>query len=352
MTPENVGAEFYHTICDIAESENEEGTLWVGAEDGLMHLTRDGGENWSDIAPPHRGEAMINSIGLSPQAEGTAYLAVTGYKLNDFRPYIYKTTNHGRSWKRIDRGIPEAAFVRVVREDPVRQGLLYAGTEKGMFVSYNDGGDWQSLDLNLPAVPITDLRARDDGLVVATQGRSFWVLDDLFVLRQADDRLKDKALHVYTPPLTEMGRPGGDPADFEGANPPADVPLYFYVKDEPAEDAELKIEIFDAGGSLVRRMTNRETAQDRCRIGNMDPRRPFEIEYPEVEQGLNRLGWDLQSDEVQCIDNILLQAGYEGPSVTPGNYTARITLGTVSDTTDCVVAKDPRSIAADTQIRE
>ncbi|MEM6641321.1 MAG: glycosyl hydrolase, partial [Pseudomonadota bacterium] len=149
LTPENVGAEFYHTIFAIAESRNEQGTIWVGADDGLMHITRDGGENWEDISPPHRGDAMINAIELSPHAEGTAYVAVTGYKLNDFKPYIYKTTNHGARWRRIDAGLPKRAFVRVVREDPVLRGLLYAGTEKGMFVSFDDGNNWQSLDLNL-----------------------------------------------------------------------------------------------------------------------------------------------------------------------------------------------------------
>ncbi|MGB5346774.1 MAG: hypothetical protein WBN23_11465, partial [Woeseia sp.] len=163
LTPENVGAEFYHTIYAVVESENEKGTIWVGADDGLIHITRDGGKNWSNISPPHRGEAMVNAIDLSPHAEGTAYAALTGFKLNDFKPYIYKTTNHGRTWGRIDDGIPNTAFVRVVREDPIKKGLLYAGTEKGMFVSYNDGADWQPLDLNLPAVPITDLRARADG---------------------------------------------------------------------------------------------------------------------------------------------------------------------------------------------
>ena len=154
LTAENVGAEFYHTILYIVESEKEKGTIWVGADDGLLHLTRDGGDTWQDISPPHRGEAMINAIELSPHTEGTAYVAVTGYKLNDFTPYIYKTTNYGRGWRRIDTGIPDRQFVRVVREDPIREGLLYAGTESGMFVSLDDGKSWQPLRLNLPAVPL------------------------------------------------------------------------------------------------------------------------------------------------------------------------------------------------------
>ena len=185
LTPENVGAEFYHTIFYIVESTMEPGNIWVGSDDGLVHVSRDNGANWTAVSPPHRGEAMINAIELSPHADGTAYLAVAAYKLNDFSPYIYKTTDYGRRWKRIDEGLPQDTFVRVVREDPLRPGQLYAGTEAGMFVSFDDGDNWHSLELNLPPVPITDLSIRQDSLVAATQGRGFWVLDDLFMVRAA-----------------------------------------------------------------------------------------------------------------------------------------------------------------------
>ncbi len=352
LTPENVGAEFYHTIFAIEESPNEEGTIWVGADDGLLHLTRDGGDNWTDISPPHRGEAMINAIDLSPHAEGTAYLAVTGYKLNDFNPYVYKTTNHGRSWRRIDKGLPNGAFVRVVREDSVVRGMLYAGTEKGMFVSFDDGREWQSFGLNLPAVPITDLRAREDGLAVATQGRAFWVLDELWAVRQASNELADEALHLYTPPTWTMGKPGSRPGDFEGANPSPDVPLYYVIRDEVDEDAELTIEILDAGGDVIRTMSSAEGDQERCEKGNEDPRRPIEHEYAPVEQGFNKWGWNLKSEDVRCIDGLLLHAGYDGPSVAPGRYTARLTLGDATSEASFTVRKDPRSFAADTEIAD
>ena len=206
LTPENVGAEFYNTIYYIVESPFEPGTIWVGSDDGLVHITRDGGSNWSNVSPKHAGEAMINAIELSPHDKATAYLAVTGYKLNDFKPYIYKTTDYGRKWKRIDEGLPADAFVRVVREDPTRKGMLYAGTEMGMFVSFNDGEDWQSLKLNLPPVPITDLAIRHDRLVAATQGRAFWILDDLNVVRQATDGFADEPLHVFAPGTVSMVR--------------------------------------------------------------------------------------------------------------------------------------------------
>ena len=345
LTPENVGAEFYHNIFYIVESEREEGTLWVGADDGLLHLTRDGGENWTDISPPHRGEAMINAIELSPHAEGTAYVAVTGYKLNDFAPYIYKTTNHGKRWQRIESNIPDGAFVRVVREDPTVPGLLYAGTEKGLFVSYNGGDDWQSLDLNLPAVPITDLRVREGALAVATQGRAFWVLDDLFVVRRAAAADADAPVHVYAPPALAMGRPGSSAGDFEGENPSADLPIYYYLGEDLPADAPLAIEVLDADGAVLRRYASEETDQDRCRLDNQDPRRPLTIDYPSTDAGLQRWEWDLHRQDVRCIDNHILFEGYGGPPVAPGRYTVRVTVGEASASAPIEVLPDPRSAA-------
>ncbi|MHA7816958.1 MAG: VPS10 domain-containing protein [Pseudohaliea sp.] len=345
LTPENVGAEFYHNIFYIVESEREEGTIWVGADDGLLHLTRDGGENWTDISPPHRGEAMINAIELSPHAEGTAYVAVTGYKLNDFAPYIYKTTNHGKRWRRIESNVPDGAFVRVVREDPMVPGLLYAGTEKGLFVSYNDGDDWQPLDLNLPAVPITDLRAREDALAVATQGRAFWVLDDLFVVRQAAAADAAAPVQVYAPPALAMGRPGSGAGDFEGENPSPDLPVYYYLgKDLPADTA-LAIEVLDADGAVIRRYSSEETDHDRCRLDNQDPRRPLTIDYPATDAGLQRWDWDLHREDVSCIDNHTLFEGYGGPPVAPGHYTVRVNAGAASASAPVEVLPDPRSDA-------
>ncbi|MEM9056583.1 MAG: glycosyl hydrolase, partial [Pseudomonadota bacterium] len=352
LTPENVGAEFYHTIFALAESAREQGTIWVGADDGLVHLTRDGGEHWADVSPPHRREAMINAIELSPHREGTAYLAVTGYKLNDFKPYIYRTTNHGERWTRIDDGLPDKAFVRVVREDPVVEGLLYAGTEKGLFVSFNDGRAWQSLSLNRPAVPITDLRAREDGLAVATQGRSFWVLDDLWVLRQVTAVPPDKPLHLYTPPAWAQGKPRSRAGDFEGDNPSPHVPLHYVLRDELDDELALTIEILDEAGKVVRTMASKEGEQERCEKGNEDPRRPIDQDYPPVEQGFNSWSWDLKSDDVPCIDDILLNGGYDGPSVAPGTYTARLTLGAETTEVSFAVTQDPRSLASAAELAD
>ena len=348
LTPENVGAEFYNTIFYIVESPLEQGTIWVGSDDGLVHLTVNGGESWSDISPPHKGEAMINAIELSPHDPGTAYLAVTGFKLDDFKPYIYKTTDYGKRWKRIDRGLPGDTFVRVVREDPTQKGLLYAGTEAGMFVSFNDGAEWQSLHLNLPPVPITDLKIRQDNLVASTQGRGFWVIDDLFVVRQAAAEFAEKALHVYAPDSTYMMNGGGGSGDLQGANPSLDVPLYYHIRDE--SDDPLSIEIMNADGQVIRSYSSEESDHDRCRIGNMDPRRPFEIEYAATDQGLNRWGWDMRSESVHCIADIALFAGFGGPKVAPGEYSARVRVGDAEETVRFTIELDPRLTASDGDI--
>jgi len=325
LTPENVGAEFYNTIFYIVESEREPGHIWVGSDDGLVHLSRDGGDTWSNVSPPHRGEAQINAIELSPHADGTAYLAITGYKLNDFSPYIYKTSNHGKRWTRIDEGLPEDTFVRVVREDPTRPGLLYAGTEAGMFVSYDDGGSWDSLALDLPPVPITDLDIRQDTLVVATQGRGFWLLDDLFVVRQASAWRSTEELRLLAPQDTTLfSQRGWNSEPFEAANPKPGVPLYYYLPGE-AEQA-ISIEIRDASGALVRSYSSAESELERCLEHNEDPRSPYDAEYPGNKAGLNVWHWDSRRQHFPCVRDITLFAGLHGAKVPPGRYSASIVV--------------------------
>jgi len=348
LTPENVGAEFYNTIYYIVESPHEAGTIWVGSDDGLVHVTRDGGTHWQDVSPPHDGEAMINAIEISPHDPGTVYLAVTGYKLNDFKPYIYKTSDYGKSWKRIDKGLPLNAFVRVVREDPTRKGLLYAGTETGMFVSYNDGGDWQSLQLNLPPVPITDLTIRQDTLVAATQGRAFWVLDDLFLVRQAADGIGHQPLQLFAPDRAVMLRDEGKPGVFESKNPKQGVPLYYFLAEKPK--GPLTIEILDKAGKEVRTYSSEEGDFERCKIANMDPRLPFELKYPTTDKGLNEWTWDMRRDGTHCIEDVKIFRGFDGPTVPPGDYRARITVGGVTQEQAFALTMDPRVSASSEEI--
>ena len=239
--------------------------------------------------------------------------------------------------------------MRVVREDPAHQGLLYAGTEAGMFVSWNDGADWQSLQLNLPPVPITDLALRHDKLVAATQGRAFWILDDLFVVRQAATGADD--LKLFEPgTVTMTSRVGWGAGDFEGSNPERGVPLYYALEEE--RDEPLTIEILDSSGALVRRYSSEETDFERCRLANMDMRRPFEIEYPAKDKGLNKWAWDFRREGVHCIEDVKIFAGFGGATVLPGDYRARVSQGDLSAEASFTIVADPRLTATPEQLQE
>lgn len=340
LTPENVGAEFYGTVFYIAESPHQAGTIWVGSDDGLLHVTRDHGANWQDVTPTDLKGAQVNAIEVSPHAAGTVYIAVAGYKMNDFRPYIYKGTQYGRRWERLDQDLPKDNFVRVVREDPERAGLLYAGTEGGMFVSFDDGDNWQSLDLNLPPVPITDLTIRQGNLVAATQGRGFWILDELTLIQQANEGIGDKAVHLFTPSPTPMIRGGGKPGANEGKNPPRGAVLSYYLAEE--HEGPLTIEITDENGDVVRTYSSEEGDFERCIISNMDQRIPFEVHYPTTNAGMNQWTWNMRHDGLNCIADVKLFAGFGGASVTPGRYNARVAIGDAESTAEVVLLPDPR----------
>jgi photosystem II stability/assembly factor-like uncharacterized protein len=340
FTAEHYGGEFYGTILTITASPHDYGTLWVGSDDGLIHVTRNDGESWQNVTPGNLRGAMVNSIDVSPHERGTAYVAVAAYKMNDFRPYIYKLTDYGRRATRLDRDLPDDNYIRVVREDPDRRGLVYAGGEGGMYVSFDDGSNWQDLDLNLPPVPVTDLMVRQGDLVAATQGRGIWVLDDLSPLREARPELAEKPLHVFAPAPVEMIRPSGRPRANEGANPPRGVVIKYHIRDEP--DTPLMIEISDKDGHLVRHYSSEEGDFERCIIGNMDQRLPFEVEYPPTEQGANQWVWDMRRDGLHCIDDIKVFDGFGGAYVQPGNYQVKVSVGDFDDTFDVTLNPDRR----------
>jgi photosystem II stability/assembly factor-like uncharacterized protein len=350
ITAENVGAEFYGTILTITASPHERGTVWVGSDDGLIHITRNDGETWNDVTPGDLRGAMVNSIEVSPHEPGAAYVAVTGYKLNDFKPYIYKLTDYGRRSKRLDRDLPGDNFIRVVREDPERKGLLFAGGEVSIYVSFDDGDHWQSLALNLPPVPVTDLMVRQDDLVAATQGRSFWVLDDLSTLRQAQKDLAGKPLYVFAPAPVETIKGRVRPQDFEGVNPPRGVVLRYHIRDE--HDGPLTIEIIDDNGDTVRTYSSEERDFERCIIGNMDQRLPFEVEYPPKEVGANKWVWDLRREGLHCIDDIRLFEGFAGAYVMPGAYHARVSIGDAEDMATFTLLADRRVDAGSNDFAE
>jgi photosystem II stability/assembly factor-like uncharacterized protein len=360
ITNEQAGAEFYNTIFYVVESPHTAGEIWVGSDDGLVHMTRNGGADWRQVTPPGLPEAQINAIEISPHAPERVYLAVTGYKLNDFTPRLYVTDDGGSSWRRIDDGLPADTFVRVVREDPVRSGLLYAGTEAGMFVSFDAGGHWRSLDQNLPPVPVTDLAIRQDKLVAATQGRGFWVLDDLSTLRQMTDAVTTPG-HLYRPADAVMvnGGSGGKGA-FEGTNPDRGAVLYYHLTPPETEAAEpvslpVELEILDATGAIVRRYSSAGLPSDGCVKANEDARRPVTIRNPPAAPGLNRWVWDFERDRLHCIDDVRLFAGWSGPAVIPGEYQVRLRYADTTAVVPLNVISDPRlpydAAAAEEQAR-
>ncbi len=343
ITAENVGAEFYGTILTITASPHAYGTIWVGSDDGLVHVTRDDGATWSDVTPGDLGGAMINAIDVSPHEAGTAYVTVAGYKMNDHKPYIYKLTDYGKNAVRLDSDLPQRNFIRVVREDPVRQGLLFAGGEEDLFISFDDGEHWQSFELNMPPVPITDLTIRQDDLVAATQGRGFWVFDDLSTIRQLEPELAEKPLHLFTPREVEMIRGGRGGGAFRGENPPRGVALDYFIRDE--HEGPLEIEITDGNGQPVRRFSSAEGDFERCILSNMDQRLPFTVDYPTKEPGAHRWTWNMRREGLHCIEDIPLFEGFSGAYVMPGTYRIVMRIGDHEERTMVTLVPDRRTEA-------
>jgi hypothetical protein len=274
---------------------------------------------------------MISIIDASPHDPGTAYVAATRYKLDDFAPYIFRTADYGRTWRRLVAGIPAGHFVRVVRQDPVRADLLYAGGEFGIYVSFDDGARWQSLQLNLPATPIHDLVVRETDLVAATHGRSFWILDDVTPLRQLTPAVAQKRLHLFAPrPTLRMGGGGGggggDDAAAEGANPPAGIMVHYYFRQAPSDT--VKLEVLDPTGGVIRTFTSK--ARDRA-------------DRVPADSGLNRFVWNLRYPDASRFDGMIFWAGgIQGPRAVPGRYQVRLSAGNWSETVNAEVVNDPR----------
>ncbi|MGH9862122.1 MAG: VPS10 domain-containing protein [Candidatus Acidiferrales bacterium] len=344
ITGENISVEYYDVIFSFAESPRQKDLLWAGTDDGLVHLTRDGGKSWANVTPKEMPEwSMVSIVDASPHDAGSAYIAVDRHKLDDFRPYIYKTQDYGKSWKKIVSGIREDTFVRAVREDPKRQGLLYAGTETGVFVSFDDGAHWQALQLNLPTAPIHDLVVKDDDLVVATHGRSFWILDDLSPLRQMSDAVAKEDAHLFTPAPALRWRGGSSARPvFAGENPPDGAILYYTLKEKPKE--EMTLEILDAKGAVVRKYTSTKKVVE----GRPLPERPGQDADADpnqlsAEPGLTRWVWNLRYELPEFVPNAIFDMGPpSGPLALPGRYQVRLTVAGKSTTAPLEVKLDPR----------
>ncbi len=347
ITIDDSGTEYYDTIFALAESPLTKGLLWVGTDDGLIQLTQDEGKTWTNVTPKDMPEwARISQIDPSPFDAGTAYVAVDRHQFDDLHPYIYKTSDYGKTWTKLGQGIPDTAFVRVVREDPKKRGLLYAGTETGVYVSFNDGADWRPLKLNLPTTPVHDLVIKDNDLVVATHGRAFWILDDLSPLRQYSDDIAQKDAFLYAPATAYriQAGAGGErhPSKRTGQNPPAGAVIYYFLKDAPKADTEAKIEILDASGKVIRKYSSAEykTLEEPL---DPDDKKPEKQLKPDA--GLNRFVWDLRYEEAHRVPGYYLWeygGGARGPVAVPGHYLVRLTVGTQSQTSAFDLKLDPR----------
>jgi len=356
ITLDDSGTEYYDTIFALAESPITKGLLWVGTDDGLIQLTKDEGKNWANVTPKDMPEwSRISQIDPSPFDPATAYVAVDRHQFDDLRPYIYKTSDYGKTWTKLGKGIPDNTFVRVVREDPKRKGLLYAGTETGIYVSFDDGVTWRSLRLNLPTTPVHDLEIKNDDLVVATHGRAFWILDDLSPLRQYSDEIAKKGTFLYTPTTAYriQAGAGGEhqhPSKRAGQNPPAGAVIYYYLKDAPKNDAEAKIEILDASGKVIRKYSSAEfdTLEEPLLPDDKKPEKQLK-----PEAGLNRFVWDLRYEEARHVPGYYLWeygAGARGPVAVPGHYQVRLTVGSDTQTAGFDLKLDPRVKVSQTDL--
>jgi photosystem II stability/assembly factor-like uncharacterized protein len=336
FTNEAAGGENYHTIMYITPSSHEKGTIYVGSDDGLVYLTRDEGASWSNITPSGLAESIINCIEVSPHQVGTAYLTAMRYKFGDASPMVYKTTNYGESWAKITGGVDPQTFVRAVREDPKTPGLLYAGTERGFYISFNDGGWWQRLDLNLPPVPITDLTVKDNDLVVSTAGRGFWILDDLSALQLSKGSF-NTSLNIYQPKPTiryTYGGFGGIRFPNYGSNPANGVSLDYYLGEAP-DSTGVVLQILDQQGHLIRSYTSQENTTKPI------PGAPPPAPQLPTEVGLNRFTWDFRHETYPGIKDEFIDGNQIGHMVAPGNYQARLFSSKDTVSTSIQVLPDP-----------
>ena len=347
-TNEGAGGENYGTIAYVAESPYEKGVIWTGSDDGLVHVSRDNGKSWSNVTSPGFGETLINCIELSPHEKATAYIATTRYKVNDFAPAIYKTTDYGKSWSNISNGIPYGAYTRVIREDDVKKDLLYAGTETGFYLSYNGGKTWQQQQLNLPVTPITDLKVHNGNLIASTMGRAFWILDDLTIFRQYNRTDTTKRFDLFKPSdayrisggsaldATTDDEDAPPPIYSSGTNPPSGVSIYYLVPAKP-DSIKLTLDIIDDKGQLVRSYS---TKPDKKFV--KFPGGPESDLLLPNKPGLNRFVWDMRYATLPGVPNVFIEGSYRGRKVAPGKYEARLKTDKEQKTTGITILPDPR----------
>jgi photosystem II stability/assembly factor-like uncharacterized protein len=372
---DNTGVEWYGTIFAFAESTVKPGVLWTGSDDGFINLSTDNGKTWKNVSPKGIPEfSRMSIIDPSPHDPATAYVAAIRYKQDDFHPYMYKTNDYGKTWKKITNGIPEDEFTRVIREDPKRKGMLYAGTEKGIYISFNDGESWQSLQLNLPVVPIHDLVIQDNSLVAATHGRSFWVLDNLSTLGQITPEVQNADVTLFKPAPTVRYRGGGRRSviGFEGSAPPnvgqnpaTGVTVQYYLKEKPK--GEVMIEFIDSTGKTIKSYKSKQdTLVNKTDSANKAVAAAAETEMRApsrrgarrelvlaAEAGGNKFVWDdMRYPDPAPLEGITTHGTARGPLVMPGKYTVRLTVDGKVTTQDFEIIKDPRILMTPAEYKE
>lgn len=337
FTNEGAGGEVYNSLAYLIASPHQYGVLWAGSDCGLVHITQDDGKTWQNVTPPNLEECLINSIEVSPHEPETAYIVATRYKFNDLTPQIYVTKDFGKSWKKITNGIGNEDFVRVVREDPVRKGLLYCGAETGFYISYNEGEQWSKFQLNLPVVPINDLGFRDNDLIAATAGRAFWILDDLGVLQQSDGALGNKSVLFRSKPSVRFeGGYSPEPSTTVGQNPMNGVILsYFLTKD--MDSSKVILQVLDEKGKIIRTYDNQKDPSFQPYEGGPAPKSMLPS-----KKGINRFAWNMKRDGIMGIQKVFVNGNYAGGQVAPGNYKVRLIADKDTLLTECSVIADPR----------
>ncbi len=341
-TNEAVGAENYGTLSYVLESTHEKGVIWAGSDDGLVHITRDGGVTWQNVTPVGLQECLINAIEVSPFDKATAYIATTRYKFNDHTPGLYKTTDYGKTWTKINNGIPNNAFTRVVREDDMRKDLLFAGTELGLFISWNGGKDWSSFQLNLPITPITDLKIHQDDLIAATSGRSFWILDDLTLIRQYKN--EQNVFSIYAPESVMLGNSNSEldkssddvtgTHPFVGVNQATGAVIYYQLPEVKDKDVVF-MEINDAQGNLVRSFSSKVDST----FHHHDGGPPIDPVLAKAK-GLNRFVWNLRYPTMVGVPDVFVEYNFNGHKASPGKYSISLRLNnekTVSTEVDILL---------------
>ncbi len=354
ITLDITSVEYYDTVFTIAESPVQKDLIWAGTDDGLIHITRDGGKNWNNVTPSNKllpEWSLISLIDASPHDAGTAYAAVDRHKNDDLRPYIYKTSDFGKTWTKIANGIPDGAYVHAVRQDPKNKSLLYAGTELGVYVSFNDGARWQPLQLNLPTSPVTDLIIKDDDLAVATNGRSFWILDDVNPLRELTPQLASQDAILYKPAATyrlqfpeqvDKRRPVGE-------NPANGAVVNYYLKAESKD--EITLDVLDSAGKPVRHYSSKPKNKFQQPPEWPDQERPLEV-LP-MAAGMNRFPWNLRYESPTELPGAFYAGnGPQGPYVLPGTYTLKLTVAGKSQTVPLEVKLDPRVKASQADLQK